>query len=194
MRYTKDSPLAGLKLDKGEVIVGKKVKLREKKLSDVHNDHRWQSDTELARLDASPLLRIPFPAYLLDYAGEIRKSRLDRYQLAVETFDGKHIGNCTCYDIDMTRGEVQLGIMIGDRNYWDKGYGADTITTLVNHIFLNTNIKRVYLKTLDWNLRAQKCFKNCGFTPYGQLNRDGNNFVVMELHREQWEKRQNSQT
>jgi RimJ/RimL family protein N-acetyltransferase len=106
----------------------------------------------------------------------------------VETTGGTHIGNCTCYDVNKTKGEAQLGIMIGDRNYWDKGYGADVVTAMVNHVFLNTNLKRIYLKTLDWNLRAQKCFKKCGFTPCRQLNRNGHNFVVMELRREQWQK------
>ncbi|GAI02420.1 unnamed protein product, partial [marine sediment metagenome] len=92
--------------------------------------------------------------------------------------------------IDEAKDEAELGIMICNRDYWDKGYGTDAVTTLVNHIFLQTNLKRIYLKTLDWNQRAQKCFKKCGFTPYGHLARDGYNFVLMELHRKQWKERQ----
>ena len=188
MRYKKGSSLAGFEARRGREIIGNKVRLRGKSLSDVRNDYMWQSDPEIARLDAAPLLSVSFPVYLLDYTDQLHRSKLNRYPFAVETFDGKHIGNCTCYDVNETNGEAQLGIIIGDRNYWDKGYGTDAVTALVNHVFLNTNLKRIYLKTLDWNLRAQKCFENCGFTPCGQLNRNGNNFVVMELKREQWEK------
>jgi RimJ/RimL family protein N-acetyltransferase len=190
MKYRKASFLAGLQETEGGVIVGSKVKLRRKKLSDARNDHRWQSDTELSVLDAAPVLSASFPVYLLDYTDQLHDSGPNRYPLAVETLDGKHIGNCTCYDIDEKKLEAQLGIMIGDRNYWDRGYGTDTVTTMVNHIFLNTNLKRIYLKTLDWNRRAQKCFLNCGFTPCGTLSRNGSNFVLMELRREDWEKRQ----
>ena len=190
MRYKKDSSLAGLKDRKGRVIIGNKVRLRPKKLSDACNDHMWQSDVELARLDAAPVMSVSFPVYLLDYTDQLHAPGLKRYPLAVETSDGKHIGNCTCYDINDAKGEAQLGIMIGDRNYWDKGYGTDAVSIMVSHIFLNTNLKRIYLKTLDWNLRAQKCFRNCGFIPCGQRNRYGNNFVVMELRREQWQKQQ----
>lgn len=168
------------------MICGTKVRLRGKKLSDARNDYIWQSDPELARLDAAPVLRVAFPVYLLDYTDQLHDAGLSRCPLAVETIDGTHIGNCTCYDINENKGEAQLGIMIGDSRNWDKGYGTDAITTIVNYIFINTNLKRIFLKTLDWNRRARKCFEKCGFTQCGQLNRNGHKFVVMELKREQW--------
>jgi len=191
MKHQKNKTLAALKLPRGKEIVGSKVRLRHKKLSDVRNDYRWQSDPELARLDAAPVLKASLPVYLLDYTDGIHKPGPSRYPLAVETLDGKHIGNCTCYDIDEDRSEAQLGIMIGERDYWDKGYGTDAVYTLVNHVFLNTGLQRIYLKTLEWNVRAQKCFQNCGFTSCGYLHRNGNDFTVMELKREQWLKQSN---
>jgi RimJ/RimL family protein N-acetyltransferase len=190
MKLRKSIKSAGFKLSKGTSITGSKVRLRAKKLSDVRNDYRWQSDPELARLDAAPVLLISFSVYLLSYATEIHRPMFNRYPLAVETLDGKHIGNCTCYDIDPKKSEAQLGIMIGDRDYWDKGYGTDVINTMVNHVFRSTGLHRLYLKTLDWNLRAQQCFSKCGFTTCNQFRRDGHKFVLMELVREQWEKRQ----
>ena len=113
----------------------------------------------------------------------------NRYPLAIETLEGKHIGNCTCYDIDEKKGEAQVGIMIGDKDYWDKGYGTDAIVTLVDHVFENSSLNRLYLKTLDWNKRAHQCFIKCGFTDYGKLKHSGHNFVLMELKRELREKR-----
>ena len=163
-----------------------KVKLREKRLADAPDDYAWQTDPELAQLDAATLLTITFQQYLSDYANELRYSSPTRKRFAIETLDGKHIGNCTYYSIDETRGEAELGIMIGSHDYWGNGYGADTTTTLVSHIFHQTKLNRIYLKTLDSNTRAQKCFKKCGFTPYGHLNKDGYYFVLMELYRKQW--------
>jgi len=192
MKIRRTGTLAGLKPLRGGVITGKQIKLREKKLTDVRNDYRWQSDPELADLDAAPVLIVSFSIYLLDYASVMHQHNHYRYPLAIETFEGKHIGNCTCYDIDEKKGEAQIGIMIGDRDYWDKGYGADAINTLIDHVFNNTHLNRLYLKTLDWNIRAQKCFSKCGFNPCGQVKRDSHTFLLMELFREQWEKRQRS--
>ena len=191
MIFRKSSSLARLKPLRGNIIIGQKIRLREKKLSDVRNDYRWQSNPELAKLDAAPTLEMSFAIYLLDYSSVLNR-RDARYPLAIETLEGKHIGNCTCYDINEKKSEAQLGIMVGDKDYWDKGYGANAINTLVDYVFENSSLNRLYLKTLDWNQRARRCFAKCGFTDCGKLKQNGHNFVLMELKREQWEKTQNS--
>ncbi len=187
MKLGKSTTLAGFEPLRGGILRGTKIRLREKKLLDVRNDYRWQTDPELAKLDAAPMLVTSFSLYLLDYATALHQSHANRYPLAIETLDGKHIGNCTFYDIDDKKGEAQLGIIIGNRDYWDQGYGADTVSTMVDHVFRTTRIRRLYLKTLDWNLRAQRCFARCGFTLFGRLRRNGYDFTLMELRREQWE-------
>ena len=169
------------------MIIGTKIKLRDKRLADAPDDYAWRTDPKLAQLDATPLLTTTFPRYLSDYTGELHYPSLTRHSLAVETLDSKHIGNCVYYNVNDTKGEAELGIMIGNRDYWDKGYGSDAVITLLNYIFRQTKLKRIYLKTLDSNQRAQKCFQKCGFTSYGHLTKDGYSFVLMEIHRNQWE-------
>jgi len=168
---------------------GNKIGFREKRLSDAASDYAWQTDPELAKLDAMPLLAIPFPEYLLSYAHQTRFPTASSHQFSIETADGKHIGNCTYYNIDASKGEAELGIMIGDRDYWDKGYGTDAVMALVHHIFNTTRLNRLHLKTLDWNQRAQKCFAKSGFTPCGKSSQDAYNFVLMEITRRQWQER-----
>lgn len=172
------------------MIEGSKIKLRDKKLSDARNDYRWQTTPELVELDATLVLSASFPQYLLDYSNDLRHPSPARRLFAVETIEGEHIGNCLYYHIDEAKGEAELGIMIGNRDHWDKGYGTEVVTTLAAHIFRQTSLKRLYLKTLDLNQRAQKCFQKCGFTPYGHMANDGYSFLLMELHREQWAERQ----
>ena len=165
-------------------VTGKKIRLRKVRISDAQAEYTWRTDLELVSLDATTLLTTPFAHFLLDYGATLRFIS-NRHRFAVETLDGKHIGNCMYYNINDTSDEAEIGIMIGDRDYWEKGYGTDAVTALVNYVFLRTDIKRVHLKTLDWNLRAQQCFKKCGFKPYGRLNRDGYTFMLMELYRKQ---------
>jgi RimJ/RimL family protein N-acetyltransferase len=169
------------------MITSKKVILREKKADDAWDDYAWETDPELARLDAAPILSISYSQYLEDYTNELYTHFTSGRRFSIDTLDGKHIGNCSYYNYDEYRGNTELGIMIGDRDYWDKGYGADAVTTLVDYIFNQTSLNRIYLKTLAWNSRAQNCFGKCGFTQYGQVSRDGYNFVLMEIHRDQWQ-------
>lgn len=172
------------------MITGTKIKLRDKKLADALDDYAWRIDPELAELDATPLLTSAFDEYLADSACELHYPSPTRHSFAIETLDGKHIGNCVYYNISETRGEVEMGIIIGDRDYWDKGYGTDAVTTLLNHIFHQTKLNRIHLKTLTSNPRAYKCFKKCGFVPCGKLTKNGYDFTLMEIHRRQWEKQQ----
>ena len=172
------------------MIIGSKIILRDKKLADAPDDYTWRTDPELAHLDAAPPLTTTLQEYLLDYTSQLRYLPSTRHEFAIDTLDSKHIGNCVYYGVNETKGEAELGIMIGDRDCWDKSYGTEAVTTLVSHIFHQTGLKRIYLKTLDSNSRAQKCFQKCGFTPYGRLAKDGFSFVLMEIYRKQWEKQQ----
>ena len=68
-----------------------------------------------------------------------------------------------CYDIDVRKSQAELGIMIGDREHWSKGYGTDSVNTLLDHIFTETPLERIYLHTLTWNDRARRSFAKSGF-------------------------------
>lgn len=171
-----------------KILKGHKVILREKRIEDAVNDYTWSSDPELARLDAASPLKISFPEFMASHSEGLQYSSARRRRFAIETLDGKHIGNCTYYDIDERKGEAELGIMIGDRQYWNQGYGSDAVTTLVSHIFQETKLNRIYLSVLDWNIRAQKCFEKSGFVACHRTMRNRNSFIIMELRRNWLEK------
>ena len=167
-----------------------KVVLRQKALEDAEQDYAWQSNSELAGLDAVQPLKVPFQVYLEEYKSIISYPSPRRFQLAVETQDGIHIGNCACYNIDYKKGEAEVGIMIGHRDYWDRGYGSDALAALVDYIFSKTDLKLLYLKTLDYNFRAQQCFRKCGFDPDRRGESGKHTFILMSLKRSQWFKSQ----
>ena len=167
------------------LITGNKVILREKTLDDAWDDYTWETDPDLAGLDATFPVTMTFAHYFSDYANALQTILPISHRFAIDTLNGRHIGNCSCYNIDETKGEAELGIMIGDRSYWDKGFGADAVVILVNYIFHQTNLQRIYLKTLKTNRRAQRCFQKCGFTPCGHLVKNGFNFTIMGKYRQQ---------
>ena len=159
---------------------GSKTILRPKQMYDAVEDYEWRKDSELSCLDAAPPITLSFEEYS-KYASISPVSSRWSCHFAIQTLDGKHIGNCSYFDIDEFTAEAEIGIMIGDKDYWNDGYGADALSTVLQYIFSQTRLRRIYLKTLDWNIRAQKCFEKCGFKPCGRLNRDGYNFILMEV-------------
>ena len=165
----------------GEVARGELVVLREKRLGDAPNDYRWRTDAELAHYDAARPFAATYHDYLALYRDELSYPSPYRHSLAIEDVDGRHIGNAMYYNIDTVRREAEIGITIGERDYWGRGYGADAVKTLVISIIEATGFRRVYLKTLDWNTRAQRAFERAGFRVCGRSRRGGNSFVVMEF-------------
>lgn len=137
------------------VATGTLVRLRRKRLSDAENDFHWRRDPELARFDAASPLRSSFQEFLVTYTDDVRFPSPFRRVFAIEDQAGQHIGNVMYYNIDERRGEAELGITIGDKRYWGHGYGSDAVVTFLQYLFRETTLRRIYLNTLDWNVRAQ---------------------------------------
>ncbi|MEC9293722.1 MAG: GNAT family N-acetyltransferase [Chloroflexota bacterium] len=171
-------------------LVGEFTVLRSKIMDDAKADYSWRIDPELASLDATRPVTLSLEEYLRYHRDDVRYPSPWSVRMAIDTLGGKHIGNCMYYDIDAEKSQCELGIMIGDRNYWSKGYGTDVVKTAVNHIFQTTELDRVYLHTLTSNYRAQKSFAKAGFKPLGNKKRDGYEFVFMEVQRKNWEAEQ----
>lgn len=169
------------------MLVGTKVRLRPKRAEDALNDYQWRRDPELAELDASVPLDESFEDYQRGYLWELEHPGRHRRRFAIETLEGRHIGNIAYFDVNETTAEAQLGIMIGDRDYWAKGYGTEAIGLALDNVLSERNVESVYLRTLDWNKRAQTSFANCGFVPVGRLVEGPYDFILMRVTKQQWE-------
>jgi len=141
-------------------LVGGKVRLRDRKTMDLVRESLWTADPEVAVLD---------PA-----VGVLHNNQ----QFAIETLEGVHIGRCSVYNFDHQWG--QLGIKIGDKNYWSKGYGTDAMKLLISYCLTTLGIQHLWLKVLPENTRAQRCYEKCGFAYSGKAIIDEYEFIIME--------------
>ena len=165
---------------------GARIILRDKRIEDAEQDYIWRSDQELASLDAAFPLTMSYDRFLKLAEDQMRYPTPGSHHFATETLDGKFIGNCMYYDLDSVKMQAELGIVIGDRDYWSNSYGYDAVTTLLDHCFNEKKMERVYLHTLEWNKRAQRCFEKCGFVPVKPVRRMSHDFILMEVFREDW--------
>jgi len=169
---------------------GDKVRIREKREGDIRNEYSWRVDPELSRLDATRPMTMSFEDFFRYSKEEMRFPNYRSKRLAVETLEGIHIGNIMYYDLNMRSRQAELGIMIGDKEYWSSGYGTDTVNTLLRHLFITLELDRVYLHTLSWNYRAQASFGKSGFKTVRDVKRGGQDFILMEVLRPDWEESQ----
>lgn len=103
-----------------------------------------------------------------------------------------NIGSAGFHAIDWRVRAAEFGIMIGDKNYWSKGYGTDAVRTLAGFGFGELNLNRIYLRVFDYNRRAIRCYEKVGFVLEGRLRQghfhDGRycDVLLMGLLREEW--------
>jgi RimJ/RimL family protein N-acetyltransferase len=168
-------------------IFGNAIQLRDKLPEDARLDYQWETDPEIARLDARTALKLGFDGYQRRHAAALASPLPGSRLFAIIAPDGNHIGNCMYYRVKNSA-EISLGIIIGNRDYWHFGYGRDAVLTLSRHIFTTLTVSRICLRTLDWNERALDCFGKCGFTVINHRNMKGQRFTFMELTRRNFRK------
>ncbi len=169
-------------------LFGDLVHIREKKIEDIADEYSWRTDEELSRLDATRPLTMSYDDFFRYSKEEMKFPNYKSKKLALDTKDNIHIGNVMYYDYSISNKQTELGIMIGDKDYWGKGYGTEAVQLLLEYLFSVLNLKRVYLHTLSWNYRAQASFIRAGFNVVRSVRRGGHDFILMEVIESDWSK------
>lgn len=155
------------------MFTGKKVRLREYRKEDIQLAVDYINDPEVKKfmLTVTPF---PIPTHSQEkFIEGLITDNLERYAFAIETLeDGKYIGGCGLNNLDWKNSVVTVGIFIGDKNYWGKGYGTDAMKTFINFIFNELNVNKVKLATVSFNERAIRCYEKCGFKQEGVLRQE----------------------
>lgn len=171
---------------------GKLVKLREYRKEDIPMVLNYINDSEIKKY-LTP--GIPYPYTLEDeykwFESQTANSNTT-YNFAIESLeDGKYIGGCGINSVDWKNSIVVVGIFIGEKNYWGKGYGTDALRVLINFIFNQMNIRKVTLNVYSFNHRAIKSYEKIGFKTEGVLrkqifkNGEFHDEIIMGLFKEE---------
>ena len=170
-------------------IRGERVSLHPRSLADAPRDYIWRKDAELAELNGQRPLKISFIHFLTQFESSSGSEHPSKDFFSIKTIaEGRYIGNCAIYNIDWEHAEAHVGIVIGDRRYWGKGYGCDAFRSLMDYAFNHLGMHRLNLKTLESNVRARKCFSRCGFQPCGSLLENSDTYILMQLSAEDYAK------
>jgi RimJ/RimL family protein N-acetyltransferase len=173
------------------MVKGQKIILRAIEQEDLPTFVRWFNDPEVRQY-----LLMYMPMSPAEEEGKWFERQLenpDNRGFAIETTDGVHIGNCGLHDCDWVNRRAVLGIAIGEKEYWGKGYGSDAVRTLLGFAFAEMNLHRVQLEVHDFNPRALRCYEKCGFKLEGRqreaLFRNGgyHDTLIMGILREEFE-------
>ncbi|MDD2694710.1 MAG: GNAT family protein [Anaerolineales bacterium] len=179
------------------MIYGERVRLRAIEREDLPLFTAWLNDPEVhAYLD------LIFPFSLAEeerWFENMLSSPPAEHPLVIEVSEGTAwtpVGNCALGKIDWRNRSAAVGIFIGEKRYWNKGYGGDALRLLLRHGFETLNLNRVYLRVYETNLRGIRAYEKVGFVHEGRFReaefRGGKalNVLYMSVLRSEWEARQ----
>lgn len=156
------------------MLSGRLVHLRALEMGDLERCLGWINDPEVTRYLGSaaryPISRADEEAWL---SQAVHKTRPPEIVLAIDTLDEeRHIGTIALSAIDGADRKASLGIMIGEKDCWSRGFGTDAILTLLRFAFGELNLNRVWLEVHEDNQRGIACYRKCGFIEEGRLRQD----------------------
>ena len=148
------------------MIYGQKTRLRRIEREDIPTFVRWFNAPEVREF---LIMNRPISKAEEEQWFERQLGKENQEIFAIETADGVHIGNIGLHDISWVHRHAELGIVIGEKEYWGQGYGSDAIRTLLRFAFQEMNLHRVYLRVYEDNARGIRAYEKCGFQHEGRM-------------------------
>lgn len=171
---------------------GERVTLRATTKEDLTSLARFENDLVFVLAGGGdPPEPVPLERLQRDFDKEISDPPSEKVEFAIEA-DGRYVGRCGLYSIDRTARHAELGIGIGDREYWGRGYGREAVGLLLDYAFRLRNLRRVWLEVHADNERGIRAYKSCGFVEEGRMREHvwlGGRYVdnvIMGILREEW--------
>jgi RimJ/RimL family protein N-acetyltransferase len=181
------------------MIFGTRIRMRAVEHDDLPTFMKWVNDPEIIRgISAYVPLSM---ADEEDWFTTMRKRLPEEHNLVIEVRDPHQdadqvtwmtIGECSFFNYDLRNRCAEFGIMIGDKSYWNQGYGTEAVRLLVQHGFNTLNLNRIYLRVYENNPRAIRAYVKAGFTHEGRQRqadfKDGQylDLLVMSILKEEF--------
>jgi RimJ/RimL family protein N-acetyltransferase len=167
-------------------LAGERVYLSPVAPEDAEPWARWLNDLEVA-------LPLGDEAYaVFTEAGQARdiddiSSHHDHVFTIVEAGSERAIGRCLLFGLNKTDRTAEIGIFIGEKDCWGKGYGAEAMTLLLDYAFNLLNLNSVMLGVFSFNERAISLYRRLGFREIGRrreariIGPDKHDAILMDL-------------
>jgi RimJ/RimL family protein N-acetyltransferase len=144
-------------------LTGKHIYLRPLEREDLAGDYRhWVNDHDVTKFIESGNFPLTDEDMLAFYEKHSRSSNSVLFAI-VETASGKHIGNAQVKDIHWIHRHASRGILIGDKDCWGKGYGAEVAELLTQYVFECLNLNKFKSSTVAENKGIQKLNEKLGY-------------------------------
>jgi len=154
----------------------------------------WRRDSEFMRLmDANAARLGSQKDSQKSIEKELEEQQLNQHWFTIRSLaEDKLLGDIGLYVVNWPGRDAFVGLGIGERDFWGKGYGTDAMNLILRYAFMEVNLRRVTLTVFEYNPRAIRSYEKAGFRHEGRLrkllHRDGKRYdeLFMGILRAEW--------
>jgi ribosomal-protein-alanine N-acetyltransferase len=180
------------KVTQGLSLHGERVYLRRVVMDDAYKVFQWERDDEVWRYDPHR----PYSRTMNEFRPLFERNYVNgngrQFWLIIEDELHNPIGTITYFNLDQRTGHVEIGLGLGEKSKWGKGYGSEAIRTLVQYLFTLPGLVRVYAETAVANIPAQRAFAKANFVEVGPIfdpRSSGDPWILLEIWKPQLPRR-----
>lgn len=139
------------------------IYLRKLELTDVTEDYlSWMNDYETVKYTESRFMQHSKES-LIQFVKNANNSGNNYFFAIIDKKSGKHIGNIKIGNINSYHRFGDIGLIIGDKNFWGKGVATTAIKLCVDIAFKQLRLNRLSAGIYDLNIGSIKAFEKAGF-------------------------------
>lgn len=155
---------------------------------------RWTRDSEFRRLLDSGVFPLKSQKNLQDMVEkDLEENSINQHWFSIRKLDDNALlGDIELYIYSWSARDAFVGLGIGEREFWGRGYGTDVMKVMLRYAFTEVNLHRVTLTVFEYNPRAIRSYEKAGFRHEGRmrqaLNKEGRRWdiLVMGILRREW--------
>ncbi|MCL5935585.1 MAG: GNAT family N-acetyltransferase [Firmicutes bacterium] len=151
-------------------LKGSMVMVRSMTQSDLPKLVQWKNDPEIADLVRGAPIYTNLTMETKRFEKSLENGEALRLMLC--TGEGESIGFMVITDLDKPNKKANLGMLIGEKQYWNRGLGSEAMEVILKHFFDNLGFNRIGLEVFEYNLRARHMYRKVGFVEEG-IQRQG---------------------
>jgi RimJ/RimL family protein N-acetyltransferase len=164
-------------------LVGTKCYLSPIDINDAEKYTEWLNDQEVVKY-------LPLNHFALSINNEkdfLQNLVKDHNYAIIDLSTNTLLGNIGINNYDSIYQSAEIGIFIGNKEYWNKGYGTEAMKLLIAYGFDKLNLHSITLCTHEKNKWAIKCYEKIGFKKVGEyrerilVNQKYENLVIMDI-------------
>ena len=159
-------------------LEGARVRFTPLQIENIYTHFTWNNDPELNHFDSEvPFETETFGSFKRRFEQLIRKPAPTARDFEVHAEDGTLIGVAYVADLSLHNRHASVGVTIGNRDYWGRGYGRESLELLLHYGFNELGLHRVSTETFEYNAAWRVLVERAGFRHEGVLReylfRDG---------------------